>query len=120
MMIELCNGSLKLGLVPSLGGSVSHFRMGDIDLMRPLSTDALRQNVRGAVMFPMAPYANRIAGNAFSFSGEVWRFIANNPLERFNVHGTGWQSAWDIKEHKANEVVPRQNFIRTEDALSSP
>lgn len=45
-------------------------------------------------MFPMVPYANRIAGNAFAFGGRTWRFEANNPPERFNVHGTGWQSAW--------------------------
>jgi aldose 1-epimerase len=117
-MIELRTGDLTLGLVPSLGGSVSHFRLGAIDLMRPLSSEAHLQDVRCAAMFPMVPYANRIAGNAFKFGGEVWRFIANNPPERFNVHGTGWQSAWDIEDRKADEAVLVLNHLAPDEPYS--
>jgi aldose 1-epimerase len=56
-------------------------------------------------MFPMVPYANRIAGNQFTFAGHVWRFAANNPPERLNVHGTGWQSPWAVENQEAATVT---------------
>ncbi|MEO8882981.1 MAG: aldose 1-epimerase [Devosia sp.] len=94
-MLELQAGDLSLGIAAQIGGSVAYFRRAGIDLMRPLSDADFRSgNVLGVAMFPMVPYANRIAGNAFDFGGETWRFAANNPPERFNVHGTGWHSAW--------------------------
>lgn len=93
--IELAAGDLSLGLVPEIGGSVAYFRLRGLELMRPLSsTNLALANVLGVAMFPMLPYANRIAGNAFDFGGRTWRFEANNPPERFNVHGTGWHEPW--------------------------
>src|ERR1700749_4675283 len=92
---ELAAGELSLGLVPQIGGSVAYFRSRGVDLMRPLSSANLASgNVLGVAMFPMTPYANRIAGNEFDFGGRTWRFEANNPPERFNVHGTGWHEPW--------------------------
>jgi aldose 1-epimerase len=62
-MIELWAENLTSGLEPAIGGSVAYFRRGTPDLMRPLSPEAQRQgDVLGAAMFPMVPYANRIAG----------------------------------------------------------
>lgn len=93
--IALEAGALSAGLVPEIGGSLAWFRIGDTDVMRPLT--AARQHARdvlGVAMFPMVPYANRIADNAFDFGGRTWRFSANNPPERFNVHGTGWHLPW--------------------------
>lgn len=99
--IELVAGDLSLGLAPAIGGSVAYLRLGKADLMRPLSgQDAAAGSVLGVAMFPMVPYANRIAGNAFAFGGRTWRFSANNPPERFNVHGTGWHLPW------AAELLP--------------
>jgi aldose 1-epimerase len=100
-VVEISAGPLSLGLAPEVGGSVAYFRLerGDatIDLMRPLSdADRRAKNPVGAAMFPMVPFANRIADNAFSFGGRAYRFAANNPPERFHVHGTGWRSAWSV------------------------
>src|SRR3569833_3228039 len=94
-VIELSAGDLSIGLAPGIGGSLAYFRKGDVDLMRPLSSaDLDAGNVLGVAMFPMVPYANRIADNAFDFGGRTWRFSANNPPEQFNVHGTGWHAPW--------------------------
>jgi aldose 1-epimerase len=41
-LIELASGSLAVGIVPAIGGSLAYFRAGGVDLMRPLS-DADRQ-----------------------------------------------------------------------------
>ena len=92
-------GALEVGLVPRIGGSVSSMRWRGIDLMRRLSDhDREAGNVLGVAMFPMTPYANRIAGNAFEFAAKRWQVQPNNPPEEFNVHGSGWQHAWTVTE----------------------
>ena len=55
-------------------------------------------------MFPMVPYANRIEGNRFAFGGADWQVATNNPPERFNVHGTGWRSAWTLDRRSPDEA----------------
>lgn len=105
-MIEIANDALSLGLAPEIGGSVAFFRRDGIDVMRPLSNeDRARRNVIGVAMFPMAPYANRIAENAFTFEGRAYRFEANNPPEKFNVHGTAWHLPWRSEILAANEAL---------------
>lgn len=96
-VVSIAAGALEVGLVPRIGGSVSSLRWRGIDLMRRLSEDDRETgNVLGVAMFPMTPYANRIAGNAFDFGAERWQVLPNNPPEKFNVHGSGWQSAWTV------------------------
>jgi aldose 1-epimerase len=94
-VVTLEAGALSAGLVPEIGGSLAWFRFDGIEVMRALTVERQRaRDVLGTAMFPMVPYANRIAGNAFDFGGRTWRFSANNPPERFNVHGTGWRLPW--------------------------
>lgn len=132
--IQLAAGGLELDLVPAIGGSVASFRLGGIELMRPLSAaDRAAGNVLGVAMFPMTPYANRIAGNGFAFRGRSYAVVANNPPERFNVHGTGWHRPWWVTEQSATaarlelEVIEAgeayayrasQHFVLTPEALS--
>jgi aldose 1-epimerase len=105
-IIELSAGPLRLGLVPGIGGSVAYFRRDGTDLMRAMSpADIEARNVLGAAMFPMVPYANRIADNSFEFEGKTWRFEPNNPPERFNVHGSGWTSAWHGRQDRRGVVL---------------
>jgi aldose 1-epimerase len=101
-IVYLAAGALTADLVPAIGGSLAAFRRGDTDVMRPLSaTDLDTGNVLGVAMFPMVPYANRIAGDAFDFGGKRRVFVANNPPEAFNVHGTGWQRPWQV-DHRSD------------------
>ncbi|MFC0287129.1 aldose 1-epimerase [Kaistia hirudinis] len=96
-LVTLKAGELSLGLVPEIGGSIAHFRWRGIDLMRPLSPGAAaRRDVLAVASFPMVPYANRIDGNRFAFAGRDYVVQTNNSPERFNVHGTGWKSAWTL------------------------
>jgi aldose 1-epimerase len=70
---------------------------GIVNLMRPMSEQAqASRNAGGAAMFPMVPYANRINGNCFDFEDRTYRFTPNVPGERFAIHGTGWQSEWEV------------------------
>ncbi|UVK55601.1 aldose 1-epimerase [Mesorhizobium sp. AR02] len=98
-LVNIRSGALEVELVPQIGGSLSSLRWRGIDLMRRLSDgDREAGNVLGVAMFPMTPYANRIAGNAFDFGGKCWLVEPNNPPEKFNVHGSGWQHAWTVTE----------------------
>jgi len=90
-------GELSLELVPHLGGSIAAFRLGGIDVLRPLSAaDRAAGNLLGMVSFPMVPFANRIGGNAFIFEGRRYVFEMNNPPEIYHVHGTGWKRPWTV------------------------
>ena len=127
-------GALEVGLVPQIGGSVSSLRWRGIDLMRRLSAeDREAGNVLGVAMFPMAPYANRIAGNAFEFGAKRWQVLPNNPPEKFNVHGSGWKHPWTVTKVGAAdaklslEIVAgpepysyraEQAFVASDDGLS--
>jgi len=115
--LTLNAGQLGLELVPHIGGSIAAFRLGEVDILRPLSAaDRAAGNVLGVASFPMIPFANRIGGNAFVFEGRRYCFEANNPPERYHVHGTGWQRAWTVlaaDERTATlalEVVEPQAF----------
>ncbi|MER8707316.1 aldose 1-epimerase [Mesorhizobium sp. M0018] len=98
--------ALEVALVPQIGGSVSSLRWHGIDLMRRLSKEDLDAgNVLGVAMFPMMPYANRITGNAFEFAAKRWQVLPNNPPEKFNVHGSGWQHAWTVTKAGAIDAT---------------
>ncbi|RUX00182.1 MAG: aldose 1-epimerase [Mesorhizobium sp.] len=104
--LTLKAGAIEVGLVSQIGGSVSSLRWRGIDLMRGLSDgDREAGNVLGVAMFPMTPYANRIAGNAFEFRSKRWQVLPNNPPEKFNVHGSGWQLAWTVVEAGAGSAT---------------
>jgi len=97
---------LSLGLVPDISGSVSHFRAGTTDLMRPLSAaHRTSGDVLGTAIFPMVPYTNRIEGNRFHFGCAEWEVETNNPPERFNVHGTGWRVPWTVDRLLRDEAL---------------
>lgn len=115
-VLTLRTGALVVELVPEIGGSLSSLSWKGIDLTRRLSdADRHAGNVLGVAMFPMTPYANRIAGNAFEFGGKRWQVAPNNPPEKFNVHGSGWQNAWRVAETGPTtatltlEIAPRSN-----------
>ncbi len=105
-VIELRAGGMAADLAPQIGGSLAAFRLDGIDLMRPLSdADRTAGNVLGAASFPMVPYANRIAGNAFTFRGKAYTFAMNNPPEIYHVHGTGWLRPWTVVGSSDAEAV---------------
>jgi aldose 1-epimerase len=69
-------------------------------------------------MFPMLPYANRIAGNQFDFEGRTYRFAPNFSGEPLNLHGTGWQSAWTARLGTAADAELRLDHIEPDEPYS--
>jgi len=99
----LHHGPLELGLAPTVGGAVRHFRVtvddATHDLFRPATAEALaREGAGAAAMFPLVPFANRIRDNRFEVDGVVHHLAANVPGEPLNVHGDGWQSPWRVSD----------------------
>ena len=118
-LIGLRAGSLTLELIPGIGGSVASFRIDGIDLMRPLSVaDLANGDVLGVAMFPMLPYANRIRGNTFTFEGRTYDFVANNPPEKYVVHGTGWHRPWRVERASPDSADLRLEAVRLDGVYS--
>lgn len=110
--VVLSVGSLRLELLPSLGGSVGSFQhvsaAGVLDLMRRWRGGGSGEahSVQSA-MFPMVPFANRIAGNRFRFHGRSYSCRALFAGEPLAMHGSGWVSAWEVSEHSAKRAKLR-------------
>ena len=118
-LIGLRAGPLTLELIPGIGGSVASFRLDGIDLMRPLSVANLANgDVLGVAMFPMLPYANRIRGNTFTFGGRAYDFVANNPPEKYVVHGTGWHRPWRVERASPDSADLRLEAVRLDGVYS--
>jgi aldose 1-epimerase len=99
-LIALAAGPLAVELAPEIGGCVASFKLlcekRWIDLMRPMEAASLRQrDATCAAMFPLVPYANRIASNRFEFAGRTHFFQPNFPRQPLNLHGSGWHSSWE-------------------------
>lgn len=95
-------GSLSLDVVPGVGGSVGRFRLGDVDLMRPLPGDKAHALHSG--MFPMAPFANCIRDNSFVFSGRRYEISPNIEGAVLNFHGSAWLSEWQVRTHEGTTL----------------
>jgi aldose 1-epimerase len=110
--LRLRAGALLVELVPEIGGSVASFRKRTADtlveLMRPLSEVARHhRDPEGVAMFPMLPYANRVAHNAFEFEGHHYDFSPNAPDQPLNLHGSGWTHPWTVASVQVNRAELR-------------
>lgn len=100
--ILLKAGELTLELAPWIGGSLASFQrhgsQGIVDLMRPMTgTARVSADPAGATMFPMVPYANRIAGDQFDFEGNTYQFRQLRFGGPSSIHGSGWHSEWTVR-----------------------
>src|ERR1035437_5027629 len=116
-LLHLSSGELTVEIAPEIGGSVASFRMrnleGVFDLMRPLSK-AGRQSCDPAstAMFPMLPYANRIANNRFDFGGHTYEFAPNSFGQPLNLHGTGWLSPWSVVTAESDAAELTLHYLK--------
>lgn len=54
--------------------------------------------------FPLVPFGNRIAGNAFAFEGRSYALTPNMPWDPHVLHGDGWTSEWTIEAAAADRA----------------
>ena len=99
-LLSLRAGRLGVDIAPRAGGSIARFTAGGIDLLRPMTPEAVASG-RGnnAAAYPLVPFSNRIAGGRLGFAGEQIVLAPNWPGQRHPMHGDGWSQAWTV-EHR--------------------
>ena len=96
--VELAVGAARVTLLPSLGGSIGAFTLGDRAILRPTPDDAISaSNVRLASAYPLVPYSNRIRDARLSFAGRTYALTRNFGDSPHSIHGVGWQRPWSVQ-----------------------
>ena len=96
-LIELRRGPFRLTLCPALGGAITAFRRGGLDVMRPAGPAFQGTGEpRAASSFPLVPFSGRVADARFTFRGRTCRLSRNFPPEPHAIHGHGWQNPWRV------------------------
>jgi aldose 1-epimerase len=76
-------------------------------ILRPWTKD--EWSPEASAMFPMLPFANRIAGNQFSVRNKRYFLPAqpfNNP---YYLHGNGWLEQWEADFKNGSTITLRSN-----------
>jgi len=98
--LSLRAGRLAVELAPQAGGSIARFRYDDIDLLRPMTAEAMASGLGNeAACYPLVPFSNRIANGRLLFDGQEFELQENWPGVRHPMHGVGWARAWDVARH---------------------
>ncbi len=97
----------RLGLVPSLGGSVAAWQLdrpqGLFDLWRPW--DGKTADLYRLASFAMVPWSNRISGGGFTHDGRFHPMQPNRAGEPYPIHGDGWLQPWELSQPAADTMV---------------
>jgi aldose 1-epimerase len=97
----------RLGLVPSLGGSVAAWQLerpqGLLDLWRPW--DGATPDLYQLASFPMVPWSNRISHGGFTHDGRLHPMRPNRAGEPYPIHGDGWLQPWKLSQPAADTMV---------------
>jgi aldose 1-epimerase len=110
-MIELAAGPLSARIVPEAGGIVTalEWRGPDGRLHKLLhAPDGAVPSTAAPNMFgtwAMLPFANRAFGGVVDDGKRAFAVPANNPRGGGNIHGFGWQSAWQVLRHDSGHTV---------------
>ncbi len=107
-LLTLRTGRLGVELAPAAGGSVARFTCGDVDVLRPMTAEAVASG-RGnnAAIYPLVPYSNRIRDGRLVFGSEVIEIARNWPGIDHPMHGDGWAHAWQVvrSDARSAEIV---------------
>lgn len=101
--IHLQSGDLAATIEPHIGGSISSFRLGDLDLMRSAPPGA--SLAKQMASFPLVPFSNRIREGQFAVDGQNFQLKRNMDDHPHTIHGIGWQRAWDVESCHTEEVT---------------
>lgn len=74
-----------------------------IDLLRPAPGTGTDPRVTGC--FPLIPYSGRIQHGRFSFNGQTHQLPLNFGDHPHSIHGTGWQSRWELESQADTKAV---------------
>ena len=87
-MITFSAGDATALLDPRHGGRITSLRVGDVELLVTEGEGEIRWGI-----FPMVPFAGRIAGGRFSFDGA--EYVLPPRLDGHALHGTVIDQGWE-------------------------
>jgi aldose 1-epimerase len=110
-MLELSAGPISARIVPEAGGIISrlNWRAPDGRLHKILrAPEGAYPTTAAPNMFgcwAMLPFANRAFDNVVDDGERCFTVEDNNEDRRGNIHGFGWQAAWDVLEYDRSHTV---------------
>lgn len=109
-MIGLRNARFDMGILPRLGGCVTHLAEirpdGPKHWLRPVSpTDIARPDAGRTALFLLVPVSGRIRHSSLQFEGRRIATPRNVAAERNYLHGEGWQAPWKVVHHSESGVT---------------
>jgi aldose 1-epimerase len=124
-VIELALGAFRLGVLPRLGGSITHLTWtrpgggpgnGEVELMRRATVaDIASGNPSRLASFTMVPFTNRIDGGRMSFANgqggiATVHLPINRPAQNAAIHGFGRLAPWSVSARTAGQIELAQDF----------
>ncbi|SER12142.1 aldose 1-epimerase [Faunimonas pinastri] len=83
--------------ISTAGGIITRLRWSAAGTSIPLLRDAPDDaTALQSACYPLVPFANRVAGNRFSFEGRSYAFQPNTDWDRHYLHGEGWLDEWQV------------------------
>jgi len=92
--LTLTAGSLRLDVLPSLGGAVARFTASDFPIFR--EQPAAIASVSDCASFPLIPFSNRIRNGRFSFDGTQYQIPVDKRDAGFANHGHARHLPWEV------------------------
>lgn len=103
--ISLVRGDLIADFHPEIGGALSRFAVGGIEVMRATPAAAIATpNVRQMACYPLIPYSNRIGQATLEFGQKTHQLRRNFGDEPHAIHGLGWQRRWQV-DNQSNDAL---------------
>jgi aldose 1-epimerase len=120
-LITLQGGGYAARIAPESGGIISRLDWTAPDgRQHPLlhapfgaTPSTAAPNMFGA--WPMVPFANRAFGGLVDDDERCFHITHNNPRGGGNIHGFGWQSAWEVVRHDQGRTVLEHRRSEGED-----
>jgi aldose 1-epimerase len=110
-MLELSAGPISARLVPEAGGIITRLNWRAPDgrlhkiLRAPEGAFATTAAPNQFGCWAMLPFANRAFDNVVDDGERRFTVPDNNEDGRGNIHGFGWQAAWDVLEYDRSHTV---------------
>lgn len=95
-------GSIEVGILPELGGSIAFAKYNNIDFMRPWTGEC---TPRRTCCYPLIPFSNRIANGKFNFENQSYQLQKNFGDHPHTIHGVAWERKWQVIEHNEQQIT---------------
>lgn len=103
--VVLENGPYAARILPNLGSSLASLTWYGKDLVQCLPASPVPPYLHIQLgMFPMFPFAGRVANGSFAWKGKTYE-LPVHPGEEHSLHGAGWQAEWMVAEQNANRAL---------------